>query len=176
MEKDLKELFEIERQVDHPRKPDHEARFIERLYEELPNKKKSSPLMLKIAASIVFLIGIAAASYSLLSPRSGSANNFSLSQLSPELKEVESYYTSNIEIILTQIEKNKENRGFEGRYLQRLSILQEEYEILISEIKEEGPNTFNVSAMINNLRLQLELLQELNREITSSKNKNYEII
>lgn len=176
MEKDLRELFKKEREIDHPREQGHEVRFIEKLYEELPNKEKSSPLLFKIAASIIFLVGVGFLYYNTLGSVDSSQTNFTLGQLSPDLKKIENYYSSNIEILLTHIERNKEDKHFESRYFNRLSILQQEYEALISEIKEEGPNSFIVSALVNNLQLQLELLQELNQKITSSKNENHEII
>jgi len=180
MEKDLKELFEKERQVNHPRKSNHEAEFIQKLYQELPIKKKAYSFVVKIAASAVFIIGIGITSYILVNhtdlEQSGASENFSLGQLSPDLKEIENYYSSNIKILLENIEKGGENKNIKNRYLDRLSLLQKEYETLISEIKEGGPNTFIISALINNLQLQMELLQELNQEIISSKNKHHETI
>ncbi|MDY8134670.1 hypothetical protein [Aquimarina sp. 2201CG5-10] len=180
MEKDLKELFEKERNINHPRKPDHEIKFITRLYEELPNKNKSSYLVFKIAASVVFIIGIGIAYYISLpletTHQTEVSTNFSLGQLSPDLEKIENYYTSNIEMMLVEIEENRGNKSFKDRYFKRLSLLQEEYEVLITEIREGGPNSFTISAIINNLRLQLELLEELNQEITSSKNEHHEII
>lgn len=177
MEKKIRALFEKERQMDCPRNPNHEEEFIARLYEELPERKRGFSPILKIAASIVLLIGMGIFYYTSLGPvspvPSGNPETFSLGQLSPDLKEVENYYSSNIQTLLTNIEHHREGTAEKERYLNRLSILQKEHETIVSEIKEDGPSTFTVSALINNLRLQLELLQELNHEITSSKNENY---
>jgi len=43
-------------------------------------------------------------------------------------------------------------------------------------MNEEGPNSQSISVLINNLKLQLELLQELREQIKSTKNKKHEII
>jgi len=180
MEKDIRALFEKERHMDYPRNQNHEAEFITRLHEELPEKRKDFPPILKIAAFIVLLTGMGIVYYTSMSPvNSGASENpetFSLGQLSPDLKKVEHYYSSNIETLLTNIEHNTEDTEVRERYLNNLSMLQEEHKTIISEIKKDGPSTFTVSALITNLRLQLELLQELNHEITSSKNENYETI
>jgi len=179
MEQNLKKLFEQDRLVNHKRSADHEDLFIELLYKELPVKKRASFSSFRIAASILVFLGIGALSYMMLDNPSNKKNVFeayTLKNISPELKEIESFYVSNINLIISDIEKNSEGEALVKRYMKRLSILKEEYKNLITEMNEEGPNSLSISVLINNLKLQLELLQELSEQIRSTKNRKNEII
>tara|TARA_R110002073_G_scaffold53840_4_gene138870 strand:- start:76592 stop:77131 length:540 start_codon:yes stop_codon:yes gene_type:complete len=178
MEQNLKKLFEQDRLVNHKRKANHEDLFIEQLYKELPIKKRTTFSGFRIAASVLVFIGIAGISYMTL----GSPFNqkkelvaYTLKSISPELEEIESFYITNINQTLSDIENNSESQAFVTRYMKRLSLLKEEYKNLISEMNEEGPNSLSINVLINNLKLQLELLQELNEQITATKNKKNEI-
>jgi len=179
MGQNLKKLFEQDRLVHHKRKANHEDLFIEELYKELPIKKKTTFSNFRIAASVLVLIGIGTLSYLTLDNpfnKKEKAIAYSLKNISPELEEIESFYVTNINLIVSGIEKNSENEAFIKRYMKRLSLLKEEYKKLIIEMNEEGPNSRSINVLINNLKLQLELLQELRNQITSTKNNKNEII
>lgn len=176
MGQNLKEIFEKDRLVNHMRRGDHENLFIERLYEELPIKNKNSFIVLKIAASILVFVSLGVATYFLNKEEVLPSSEFVLSDISLELKEIEDFYVANINLTLADIENNSENQAFVKRYLKRLSTLKEEHRILIIEMNEEGPNSQSIIVLINNLKLQLELLQELKEQLTSIKNNNYETI
>ena len=179
MEQNLKKIFEQERLVNHKRNADHEDLFIEQLYKELPVKKSTAFSNFRIAASILVFLGIGALSYTLLDNPSNKKDEFiayTLKNISPELKEIESFYVSNINLIVSDIEKNSESQALIKRYMKRLSLLKEEYKNLITEMNEEGPNSLSINVLINNLKLQLELLQELSEQIRSTKNRKNEII
>ena len=179
MEQNLKKIFEQDRLVNHKRSADHEDLFIEQLYKELPVKKRIAFSSFRIAASILIFIGIGVMSYMLLDTPISKKDEFkaySLKNISPELKEIESFYVSNINLIVSDIEKNSESQALVKRYMKRLSLLKEEYKNLITEMNEEGPNSLSISVLINNLKLQLELLQELSEQIISTKNRRNEII
>ncbi|KAB1160001.1 hypothetical protein F7018_06720 [Tenacibaculum aiptasiae] len=178
MRQDLKKLFEQDRLVNHKRKENHEDLFIEQLYKELPLKKKSAFSMFSIAASIIILIGIGVVGYIIMDKtvdKNQVQEIYSLKDISPELKEIESFYVTNINLTLSLIGKNDKNEAFVQRYLKRLSFLKEEYKSLIVEMNEEGPNSQSISVLINNLKLQLELLEELKEELSITK-ETYEII
>ncbi len=179
MGKNLKELFEQDRLVNHRRKADHEDLFIEQLYKELPVKKSNSFSGFRIAAAILVLIGIGVMSYMIMDNPVNQKEEliaYTLKNISPELEEIENFYVTNIDLALSDIEKNSENQAFVKRYMKRLSILKEEYKNLIAEMNEEGPNSLIIGVLINNLKLQLELLQELREQVVSTKNKKNEII
>lgn len=179
MGQNLKKLFEQERLVNHKRKESHEDLFIEQLYKELPVKKKIAFSSFRIAASVLVFIGIGIASYVMMdNPFNQKEESiaYTLKNISPELEEIESFYVTNINLALSDIERNNENQAFVKRYMKRLSLLKEEYKNLIAEMNEEGPNSLSIGVLINNLKLQLELLQELQKQIISTKNKKHEII
>jgi len=179
MGQNLKKLFEQDRLVNHKRKASHEGLFIEQLYKELPVKKKIAFSSLRIAASVIVFIGIGIMSYMIMdNPFNQKEESiaYTLKNISPELEEIESFYVTNINLALSDIEKNSENQGFVIRYMKRLSLLKEEYKNLNTEMNEEGPNSLSITVLINNLKLQLELLQELREQIISTKSKNHEII
>ncbi|MBL4905282.1 MAG: hypothetical protein JKZ00_04580 [Flavobacteriaceae bacterium] len=179
MGQNLKKLFEQDRLVNHKRKENHEDLFIEQLYKELPVKRSTSFSGFRIAASVLVLLGIGIMSYMFMDNpfnQKDEITAFTLKNISPELEEIESFYVTNINLTLLDIEKNSENQAFVKRYMKRLSLLKEEYKKLITEMNEEGPNSLSINVLINNLKLQLELLQELNKQITSTKNKKHEII
>ena len=179
MRQDLKKLFEQDRLVNHKRKENHEDLFIEQLYKELPLKKKSAFSRFNIAASIIILIGIGVMGYIIMDKtvdKNQVQEIYSLKDILPELKEIESFYVTNINLTLSLIGKNDKSEAFVQRYLKRLSFLKEEYKSLIVEMNEEGPNSQSISVLINNLKLQLELLEELKEELSITKEKTYEII
>ena len=159
---------------------DLEDLFIEKLYTELPVKKRNSFTVFRIAASIMLFAALGIVSYLIINPINPENNfentEFVLSDISPDLKEIESYYMANINLTLSEIQKSEDGQSVFDRYMKRLSVLKKEHELLVVEIKEEGPNTMSITALINNLKLQLELLQELKEQITSTKIKKHEII
>ena len=174
MGQNLKQLFEEDRSKNYERKANHEDLFIDRLYTELPLKKRSFFFQLRVAASIVILLGIGISSY-VLTNNNQTTYVFTLKNISPELEEIENFYITNINKSLTEINNTGQNSNSVKRYMNRLSILKEEYNILIKELNEEGPNSQSITVLIHNLKLQLELLQELKEQLHSVKNDNHEI-
>lgn len=177
MEQNLKELFEKDRLMNYTRSVNHEDLFIERLYEELPLKNKNSFGMLKIAASVIIVLSLGIASYVLINQERKSGNpKLVLSTISPDLKEIEDFYVANINSTLLEIKNHKQSQSLIDRYMKRFAILKDEHRSLIIEINTEGPSTMSINALINNLKKQLELLQDLKIELEDLKNKKYEII
>lgn len=180
MGKNLKQRFEEDRLLNHHRRPDHEDLFTERLYTELPNKKRRLTWRLKVAASVLLLIGASMTFYMLGDSQTQAHTPFSLGQVSSDLMEIESFYTSNIKLELSTIaslsetQKDQIEQALTQRYMRRFKLLKGENEKLIAEINAEGPSSRNISALIDNLRFQLELLQELRAQLTTLKHQQYE--
>jgi len=173
MGQNLKKLFEEDRSKNYERKANHEDLFLDRLYTELPTKKRSTFFQLRVAASIVILLGIGIISYFLVN-NNLTTTTFTLKNISPELEEIENFYITNINKSQAEINKTGQNSNSINRYMKRLSILKEEYKALIKELNEEGPNSQSITVLIHNLKLQLELLQELKEQLYFVKNKNNE--
>lgn len=192
MAQDLRQLFENEEKDSQLKMSEgHEVRFMQKLDESLPIetsiKKRFS--VIQIAASIVILIGLAFGAYQFLQQpdtienqvvenqnNTNEAQLKSLGDISPDLKKVEDYYLANINLELSKIKQTPENKElFEG-YVIRLAELNQEYKRLSVELTENGPNELTVSALIDNLKLRLNLLYRLKEQLHDLNSSNEESI
>jgi predicted RNase H-like nuclease (RuvC/YqgF family) len=164
----------------------HEERFMNRLESALPKNKNPFHIGLRIAATIVVLLSIGLG-YKVLNwdtniettvTDSNSVDEkqteFSLSNLSPDLKKVENYYVGNINMELSKLEVSAETKDLVDSFMEQLNNLNEEYKALNQELNELGPNDQTITALIENLQLRLQLLQKLKRKLNylkSSKNE-----
>ncbi|QCX00745.1 hypothetical protein FGM00_11735 [Aggregatimonas sangjinii] len=195
MAKDLRKLFEKERadaDTAYSLKADHKARFLKRLENELPPQKKSAFPWLKIAATVTILL--AATIFYLNRDTSGKGgikttiveksvlekqNTISLGDLSPDLKKVETYYVTNINLALSELEVSQENKEMTDGFMKQLNNLNTEYQRLTEELNTLGPNDQTITALIKNLQLRLQLLQKLKtklNELKSSKNEQVKTV
>ncbi len=191
MGQDLRKLFEEERKKQQfEMKSGHEARFLERLAEELPEtpKKRTTYLWLGIAASVVVVLGIGGFFFLNSStsdtppPNSivdkGDASpqkmNITLGDLSPDLKKVENYYVANINYEISRLQISEDNKGLVDGYLEQLDVLNSEYKRLNEELNTLGPNDETISALIQNLQLRLQLLQKLKEKLNQLKSSENE--
>ena len=187
MAQDIRELFKQERAVEKQKMPDgHQEIFLELLNNELPHKKKENTfLVLKIAASAVILITVGVLAFTSLknvpvekvtvvdlSNNSSSTikSQLTLGDISPELKEVENYYVSNINLELLDLNVDGENKKIIDMYLNKLGELNDEYKSLTEELNEIGPNEQTINALIDNLQLRLQLLDRLKEKLKEIKN------
>ena len=187
MAQDLRKLFKEEKAKRYPMKDGHEERFLELLDKELPLKRKSTFYFIKIAASVLvfFSLGI----YTYINYKSDTlpqqviveketentkVQGYSLGDLSPELKNIETYYVANINLELSRLEVSNENKTMVDDYMRRLSELNEEYKRLNIELNEIGPNDQTITALIKNLQLRLQLLQKLKEKLNQLKSSENE--
>lgn len=192
MGQDLREMFKKERSEQQFKlKEGHETRFLDRLDEALPKQKKFDFSLLKIAASVLLVVGLSFFGYLQFS-KDGAVNNttitdvdtnsetdtdFSFGDLSPDLKKIENYYVANINMELSKLEVSDDNKELIDSYMERLAELNAEYEALNAELNELGPNDQTISALIENLQLRLQLLQQLKKQLNQVKtSKNEQII
>ena len=160
---------------------DHEARFLEKLDEQLPIQSKSRFSWMQMAASIVVILGLSFGAFKMfntpvtLSDTTQKAvATKTLGDISPDLKKVEDYYLANINLELSKLKLTDQNKELFDGYLKRLTELNTEYNLLSKELTKTGPNEFAVNALINNLKLRLNLLQRLKdqlNKINSSETK-----
>jgi len=180
-QQDIRKLFEIENKLSKAKMPEgHEARFLNKLDEALPvEKKKSSSFgFMRIAASVVILIGLSFGAYKFFeTPPVASqqvvstetsekdAKMKSLGDISPDLKKVEDYYLANINLELSRVKLTPENKELFDGYVAKLEELNKEYERLSLELTQNGPNELTVSALIDNLKFRLNLLYRLKEQL-----------
>lgn len=187
MAQDLRELFKEEKGKKQPMKKGHEERFLNRLDKELPVQRKSTFYFIKIAASILVLFSLGIYTYinfvnEVPEPSAivdkGTENResqeYSLGDLSPDLKKIENYYVANINLELSRLEVSDENKALVDDFMSRLSELDKEYQRLNIELNEIGPNDQTINALIKNLQLRLQLLQKLKLKLDQLKSSENE--
>jgi hypothetical protein len=175
----------------------HEERFEARLDKAFAQRQATSTgpvfMWMKIAAiGIVFMAVGAFGYYSLFSPgapeqqtvvsatgtdsgeQSTKGATMTLADVSPDLKKLETYYTTGINVQLASLQVTEENKELIDGYMERLAELATEYTTLTSEMGEVGPTEATITAMIDNLKLRLELLFKLKNKLKELKNKDYE--
>lgn len=185
MKRDIRKLFSEDSKLTKEQMPEgHEGRFIQKLDSELPENRSSSFFFLKIAAGLVVLFGLGYAIFTQVDPETTTPEIVdvenkksqiqSLGDISPDLKKVENYYLASINMELAKMKYTPENMGLIDGYLKRLSDLNSEYELLNEELAETGPNLETVDALVNNLKLRLNLLQRLKDQLNELNTKNNE--
>lgn len=183
MAQDIKKLLENTTDVTQDKMPvGHESRFAAKLDEALPRRRRNVPAFIKIAAAVAVLISIGYISYrGFISPAietqvvdtpetEAALPQMTLGDISPDLKKVEAYYVANINVELSKLAVNKENKALINNYMSRLTELNDEYKTLNRELNEIGPNQQTVNALIGNLQLRLQLLYKLKDKLNELKN------
>ena len=196
MSQDLRQFFKEDNfSKAHNMKRGHKERFLERLEKEMPKAKSNKPsfMFLKIAAVAIIVLGVAAFLYQYSSNTIASqqvvdnenvtpaeskkaSNQITLGDLSPDLKLVENYYITNINLELAEIEISKENQQVINGFMDRLTVLNDEYQNLTKELNQIGPNEQTVAALIKNLELRLQLLYQLREKLNEFKTTKNETI
>lgn len=181
MAQDIRKLFENEQKISKDKMPKgHEARFLERLDKELPSSQKQSIFtFLNIAASVVILIGLSFGAFKAFNSNPDNPKGIEivetekespLGKLSPQLKKVEDYYLANINLELSKMKVTPENQELFNGYLERLGELNNEYAKLADELTQSGPTERTVNALIDNLKLRLNLLYRLKEKLNELNN------
>lgn len=181
MPKDIRDILK-KAQGSRELKENHRLRFEKRLHQLNKPKKKSNLFFLKIAASIMLVATIGYFSFNTNSNTIeeqpiAATNITSLSDVSPELKQIENYYLTAINFEIASLEITPENQIILDDYLDKIGKLTDDYKRLNEEFSEKEINEKTINAMITNLQLRLQLLLQLKdtlNEMKTSKNKKYE--
>jgi len=195
MAQDLRDLFKGQDQnSDIKLSNDHQLRFEERLEKALPlderpvvsiEKKTDRTLWMKIAAVLIIALGVL---WFVKDDKDGNNKDgltgtdaistskeviedrpVLLSDISPDFKKVEDYYMGNIKLELARLDSTDDNKELIDSFMKQLAKLDAEYELLNSEIIEGGVSEETVMAMIDNLKLRLELLFKLKSKLKELK-------
>ncbi len=191
MAQDIRDLLKGYSPTEPKLSKGHESRFEDKLASAFPVEKKgnSSFFWLKIAASVLVVLSIAYVGYQTLSKNDAIENDIvetnnvttenpgiTLGDLSPDLKKVEDFYVTGINVQLASLEKSPENEELINGYLKQLDALNKAYTALNTELNEVGPSEATITALIDNLKLRLELLFKLKnklKELKQLENENY---
>lgn len=101
-------------------------------------------------------------------------NKISLGDVSPELKTVENYYLTSIKVELATLETTEEHEAMVNSYLDELKNINKAYNDLEKDLNAYGVTEEIINAMIDNLQLRLELLQDLKQKLNNLKQKQNE--
>lgn len=182
MAQDIRDLFkdEVGKQETMPK--NHQKHFLKKLDKALPVQKPKFN-WLKIAASVVVLLGISFGAYNFLKQEAPTLNNVvtntaetkTLGDVSPGLKKVEDYYLASINFELSKIEYTPETKELFDGYLIQLEGLDKEYKRLSVELTESGPSELTVNALIDNLKIRLNLLYRLRTQLKELNTSETEV-
>jgi hypothetical protein len=197
MAQDIREIMKVKASQE-PRLPvGHEARFKARLQANFGLDKsaiqvKNTELFwMKIAALTIAFIAVSMFGYHQLSqnnendsfversPTTQPKENVKLVRLadiSPDLKRVEEYYITGINKRLASLKITTDNKDVIDGYMQQLTVLDLEYESLNIELTEVGPSEETITALVDNLKMRLELLMKLKTKLKELKNHTNENI
>ncbi|ARV08972.1 hypothetical protein BTO05_04735 [Winogradskyella sp. PC-19] len=154
----------------------HEARFLDKLDDALPQKKKSSHFgFLNIAASVIVLLGLSYGAFQFfntpvdptIEPTEVVTTDKikTMGDISPDLKKVEDYYLASINLELSKVNLTPDNKGLVDGYIARLKELNSEYDNLTVELNDNGPNEETLDALIDNLKFRLNLVMQLKEKL-----------
>lgn len=199
MAQDIKKTFENYKPEPVKLPKGHEARFASKLEktfsEPISEEKNTSMPWLKIAAVGIVLITASFFGYQQLSKTDSKINSdpnnsvvenntenventnklkLTLADISPDLKKVEEYYMTGINVQLASLKITEENRDLVNGYMQRLAELDKEYTSLNDELSKVGPTEATVTALIDNLKMRLDLLFKLKNKLKELKTQNNE--
>ncbi|TCK68793.1 hypothetical protein DFQ05_0303 [Winogradskyella wandonensis] len=185
MGQNLRDLFKNQPTDEHIKMSEgHEARFLQKLEDALPQKKKSSHFgFFNIAASVVVLLGL---SYGAVKYFGGVTDPIvpsnivetkdlkTMGDISPDLKKVEDYYLASINLELSKVVLTPQNKDLVDGYIARLKELNSEYNKLTRELNENGPNEATLDALIDNLKFRLDLVMRLKEKLKEFNSSNYD--
>ena len=199
MAQDIKKMLE-DYEWEKPRlREGHQERFeakLDKAFSENNSEIKTTSIpWLKIAAMLVILLAVSFFGYqqllkkgsaisehpdnSIVENTSENADNantpkLTLADISPDLKKVEEYYMTGINVQLASLTINDDNKDLVAGYLERLAELNEEYNSLNAELSKIGPTEATVTALIDNLKMRLDLLFKLKNKLKELKNQDNE--
>ena len=179
MARDIRELFNDDK-ISHEKMPkNQQMRFLNKLDKVLPEQSlKNNFYWFKIAASVVVVLGLSFGAYNYFQPKAvvtpavvatNTVETKTLGDVSPGLKKVEDYYLASINLELSKMKPTPKTKELFDGYLLQLKELDNEYKRLSQELTESGPTELTVNALIDNLKLRLNMLHRLRSQLKQLK-------
>jgi hypothetical protein len=160
----------------------HEKKFENRLDEAFSYKPKQDySIIYKMAAvaivailSTVFVLNQNNFTSKKESQQVVESSKIGLGDISPDLETVENYYLTSIKVELATLETSEEHEMMINSYLDELKNINKAYKALEKDLNEIGVTEEIINAMIDNLQLRLELLQDLKQKLNNLNQKQNE--
>lgn len=192
MAQDIRKLMKDSGSTGSALREGHQARFEGLLEERLPQKDNTTSrggiyLWMKIAAVFIVAGGIALWAYNNAFAKADTNGtqlvetaveeekqrvaepDILLSAISPEFKKIENYYLASVNLEIARLEITDDNKELIDAFMKQLAELDEEYKLLNQEITESGVSEEMVNAMIENLKLRVELMLKLKAKLKELK-------
>ncbi|MDN3644252.1 hypothetical protein QWY87_16175 [Lutimonas halocynthiae] len=177
MKVDIKEKLkekEMLRELSH----NHRSDFEKKLQKELHKKSPGSRQYLMIAASVILLFTMGYMitltqdqPHEKLQKPSAS---ITLEEFSPELKKIENYYLTAINMELANLEVTDANKLVLQEYFRKMNSLTNEYKLQSEELQIDKIDEELINNLIDNLQMRLQLMIELKNELKKLKTKENE--
>lgn len=124
---------------------------------------------MKIAASVVLAVAMSWMVFSTIYLNDKAEQGYALRDISPELAETEFYYASQISEKLQIIYAS--NADVDDLVNENMALLDSAYNELKQDLRDNADNEEVISAMIQNYRIKLEILEKVLNEIRTIDNK-----
>ncbi len=188
MKQDLRKMMRNAPEEKQHMPAGHEDRFAAKLAKEFGKEtKQSKTSWIQWGVAAVLIMGLGFFGWNAINTQAidgvelVNAENtvvvnkqVTLADISPELKQIENFYKTNINIQLASLEFSEENQELVDGYMQRLGDLDTAYRQLSAEMTEVGLTEAILTAQIDNLKFRLELLFKLKEKLKELKNQNDE--
>ncbi|WP_442266921.1 hypothetical protein ACSIGC_04290 [Tenacibaculum sp. ZS6-P6] len=180
MPKDIRNLVKDLKEENIELSQNHEVRFLNKLEEVFPEKKKSYQWLYAVA-SIVILLGIGVKFYinqEKYVTEENTIEQVSLGEISPEMKKIENYYLTAINYEIVSLNATPDNKALLDEYFDKISKLDTDYKRLNQKLKTKGITNEIINSLITNLQLRLQLLIHLKdqlNDLQTKENKNENI-
>lgn len=177
MKVDIKEKLKQENML-RELSNDHRSVFETKLKKELHGKSTSPTHYLLIAASVVILFGMGYV-FTLNQDQpvdriQAPSAKITLEEFSPELKKIENYYLTAINLELANIEVTDGNKLVLQEYFRKMNTLTNEYKLQSEQLQINKIDEELINNLIDNLQMRLQLMIELKNELKKLKSKKNE--
>ena len=180
MSRDLRDILKDEREAEGKLSKNHRKNFEDRLQKELHSKPAWNYQFLKIAATLLIVVGLGSSLFYFSSGSDLTTETAqvttpkiqNLGSISPELKKIENYYLASIQTEIASLQETPENKELLDGYLQKLGELTVEYKMLTQELNTDGLNDKTINALIGNLQSRLKLMYQLKEQLNELKKRN----
>lgn len=178
MTQDIRKLAKEIKKEEASLPVNHETNFEKLLLAELHQKQPKKELIkwISIAASVTILVSVCSLMFyknqEKKNPEKLPNKEITLGTISPEFNTIETYYINIINLEISEIELENSNKEIIDNYLFKIAELMNEYKLLTRELNTNGVNYATIDALIRNLQLRLELLQQLKKQLSQIKNQN----
>lgn len=194
MAQDIREMLKNRPEEKGQLSATHEATFLAKLDTHFPEEKgtkNASFFWLKVAAIAIVFLAVSFFGYQYISELEGGTTvneqfaettqeedapseilkqpKLTLGDLSPALKKVEDFYLTGINVQLASLNENDDNKELIEGYKKRIAALDVEYDRLNNELTEMGPTEATINALIDNLKIRLDLLFKLKNKLKELK-------